>query len=413
MRTTGAEATYRRPPLRLYHTIMPSQSKFPLFKPNRSQLSISSNKSEQRRQSFYDQSPIESPLHSPTTKSPGGHFEVGKEAPALLSSNKEEDSASAPASETNTGSRHRQPPTTTNPLQRCQSQRSPPSAPVNISHLDSKQAPQRPPGPQTNRLVKRNSPNLEAKKKRPFWGFRSNSSSWKSTAESPREQSSGGFARGVVPLRTTNEAVEREGQQSWQLSSQFPSPTVEEESEGDTVNLPLYRHSIVFPTNVAPSHPSSAPDDPSTQDHNYTHFRFPPFTTASSQHSSEQEGKAPVWERIGRGPHHRNLSDQQHQTLHPSQSATNASSSSKIRLDTGFAETPYPSNSRPPSRQSIEPPSPSSFSHGPFHQRSGSSQKSSFVEGSMVSSTQQHPSGRGSEAPQQNTQSGSRGEGMG
>ena len=376
---------------------MPSQSKFASFK-NRSQLSLSSNKSGRKRQSFYDQSPIESPLHSPTT-SPTGNFQAGKEA---LSNTKD----NTPASVTDPRNRYRQ---STNSLQRSQSQRSPRSPPSDpVTHLDSKQAPQR---PQTNRLVKKTNPNPETKKKRTFWGLVS-SNSRKSSAQSSQDQGANDSRRGVVPPRANSQVSEERDRQNWQSSSHFPSPTVEEESEEDIVTKNFYRHSVAFPTNFAASNPLSTSDDSSTRDYNYTQFRSPPFTTASSQQSSEQEGKAPVWERIGRGPHHRNPSDQQHQTLHPSQSTTNPSSGSKIRLDIGFVDTAHSSNSRPPSRQSIEPPSPSSFSHGPFHQRSGSSQKSSFIEGPMVSSTQQHSTGRGSEAGQQGTQSGSRGEGM-
>ena len=390
---------------------MPSQSKFALFKQNRSQLSLSSNKSGQKRQSFYDQSPTESPLHSPTTTtSPGGNTIQSAEGGTLSSTNKEEEDNTLRGESTDPRNRYRQ---STNPLQRSQSQRSPrspPSAPPLSNHLldlDSKQA-QRPPRP--TRLVKKTNPIPEAKKKKTFWGFGYSSSSRKSPAQNNHEHGPSHLTQGAAPPRANSELGEQQNQQNWQSSSRFPSTTtVEEESEEDIVTKNFYRHSVVFPTNFAPSDPSS-PDSPSNQDYNYTRLRSPPFTTASSQQSSEQEGKAPAWERIGRGPHHRNPSDQPHQTLHPSQSATNPSSGSKVRLDLAFTDT---SNSRPPSRQSIEPPSPSSFSHGPFiHQRSGSSQKSSFIEGPMVPNSQQHPSGRGSEAPQQNAPSGSRGEGM-
>ena len=102
--------------------------------------------------------------------------------------------------------------------------------------------------------------------------------------------------------------------------------------------------------------------------------RDPSFNTASSQAQGEVGSqRPPAWDRLGRVPHQRTASSDESYAIHSA-----GTSAQKSRLEPGYPEQHY-SNSRPPSRQSIEPPSPSETSYTLSHQRTTSSQNSSIT----------------------------------
>ena len=111
------------------------------------------------------------------------------------------------------------------------------------------------------------------------------------------------------------------------------------------------------------------------------------FNTASSHPQAE---RAPAWERLGtRTTHQRTASTDESYAI---QSA--GTSAQKSRLEPNYSDQHF-TNSRPPSRQSIDPPSPSETSFTLSHQRTTSSQNSSLTKGYMGSqNNQQQPGGR-------------------
>ena len=117
------------------------------------------------------------------------------------------------------------------------------------------------------------------------------------------------------------------------------------------------------------------------------------FNTASSQAQGEAGSqRPPAWERLGRVPHQRTASSDESYAI---QSA--GTSAQKSRLEPNYSEQHY-STSRPPSRQSIDPPSPSETSYTLSHQRTASSKDSSSAKGFMGSQNNQQQSvGRNAE----------------
>ena len=111
------------------------------------------------------------------------------------------------------------------------------------------------------------------------------------------------------------------------------------------------------------------------------------FTTASSQAQGEagSQRTPAAWERPGRIQHQRTASTDE------SYAILAGTSAQKSRLEPNYSDQHY-SNSRPPSRQSVDPPSPSEASYTLSHQRTTSSQNSSIVKGYMGSQNNQQQS---------------------
>ena len=124
------------------------------------------------------------------------------------------------------------------------------------------------------------------------------------------------------------------------------------------------------------------------------------FTTASSQAQGEvgSQRTPAAWERLSRVQHQRTASTDESYAI---QSA--GTSAQKSRLEPNYSDQHY-SNSRPPSRQSVDPPSPSEASYTLSHQRTTSSQNSTSTKGYMGSQNnqqqQQQPNSRNAEVQQ-------------
>ena len=378
---------------------------------------------QQRRRGSY-QASIESPVQSPASPSslsagparsvsplvPVYHDKNSTPPRPILAAVKEPDISSNPV----------QKPKTLRKLRRSQSQRnqrltSPPSDPTGVNLVGpttqaNRPSPQIDENPSTfhhsQQEAGRQVP--EQKKKRRFFGRSDNSSL-------NRRLSTKGESAPRPRIVTTTSPQ----QQNWSPSANYPSPTVDEESEEEIVTKNLYRHSVAFTGHTLyTDHSPSTAYSPSVQDSPSSQFNYASFNTASSQSQPQEQGgshKAPAWERIGRsGQHHRNhSSDQQYPTIQTSQSNISSSSVHKLKPELSFPDASHSSSSRPPSRQSLEPPSPSITLQGPFHHRGPSVQSTASLAESQMgpSNNQQHSSARSHESTQQGAQLGSAREG--
>ena len=411
-----------------------TNTKYSLFKSNRSQASLLSNQSFQERVS-HQASPIDSPLHSPAFPPPSA------QSSPLGPEDKERDDAFARASHEADAAKFYQanPASKPNVLQRSQSHRASPS-PRSVS------------GPTINLVSPthgaagatridenpnsfyQNTPQIsnkiEHKKKRRFFGF-GDSSSGKEGTTLPAPEPPRGLGRSISVRRTApvQQIVTNTGDyatpQQWpsgSTSAKFPSPTVDEEPEPRESlhpNSPYGAYSAIPP--IPPKDPPrSAILLPSSgSDHRHTEGQPQSSTTAASSKPqlAEQVGsKTPAWEKIGRTPaHHRNQSSDvqpQYQAFQPAPSTASSGSSypvpSRSTQDLAYPQPQYSRDSRPSSRQSYEPPSPTHSQSHPSHLRTSSLQASPlYGENSMApQSSQQHAGRASTEQGQQNTQAG-------
>ena len=288
------------------------------------------------------------------------------------------------------------------PLGRTQSQRSPPttfSAGRGASPLTS---------PEVN--IGQNSASATAsahqsstvksfksdqKKKRRFWNWGDNkglglSSSSASTQGDPsRSPPTAIDPAGSSAAPHPKVLTKRRGNPRNQSFSR-PSPDQAPEEEEPTTTSKAaakarQRHSVIgLPIQTGRREGSVSSRDDLSQTKFYSGSTF---TTASSQAQGEagSQRTPAAWERPGRIQHQRTASTDE------SYAILAGTSAQKSRLEPNYSDQHY-SNSRPPSRQSVDPPSPSEASYTLSHQRTTSSQNSSIVKGYMGSQNNQQQS---------------------
>ncbi|MCJ1476187.1 hypothetical protein MMC13_004852 [Lambiella insularis] len=411
-------------------------NKYSLFKSNRSQASLLSNQSFQERASF-QASPIESPLHSPAFPPPSAA------SSPLSPDDKDKDDALARKYEVDAASFHQVHQSKPNVLQRSQSQRSTPSPratfgpgpTINLvsptqSSVGGSPTIAEDPDSQTPDFQQPPQAAQNLKKKRHFFGIGKDSSNAKEVIPIATPIPPRGLARSVSARKTapepssSTETGNDHSQQHWPSSTKLPSPVGDDDLQ-DTYalhpNNPYGNHS----SNTPPIPPKDPPRSPlflpsSAQDHRHNDAQPPSPNTAPSQsQATDQLGaKPPAWDRVGRpSNHHRAISSEtqpQYQAFQPVPSSSSSTSShplqSRSTQDLAFPQPPFSQNSRPSSRQSYEPPSPSHSLQLPFHQRNASLHTPQhYSEGSMgpPATQQQHPpGGRSIESAQQNTHPG-------
>ena len=291
-------------------------------------------------------------------------------------------------------------------LTRNQSQRSPPAANWEQRGATKLTNSENRPDNSPYRAGTVKSTKTEQKKKKRFWtnwgdNFGLGSASSSSSSAPPPSGTS------FVPQQRSNASSsqprvlqkKRPGQLNQQQPSSKPSsPIAGEELDQDRVFAARsrQRHSVIgLPFQLEPRD-----DSPSRWDYSSQQYNEPvsPVNTASSQSQAEAGShKAPAWERLGRTGHQRTASTDETYTI---QSA--GTSAQKSRLELNYPEGHYNPNSRPPSRQSIDPPSPSEVTFNPLsHQRTTSSQNTSAKGPMGPASNQQHSAGRNADSSQQ------------
>ncbi|MCJ1285241.1 hypothetical protein MMC26_004581 [Xylographa opegraphella] len=411
-------------------------NKYSLFKSNRSQASLLSN------QSLYDRgpdqpSPIDSPLHSPAVPPPSAASSPlspdDNDRDDILARNYEADAARFHQSNT-----HTKP----NVLQRSQSQRASPSPRighgptinlVSPTHGGVAASPTIDEDPDTIGQESQQAPHLtqNLKKKRRFFGLGGESSSVKEVTHTPSPNPARGLGRSISVRRTgpqpqiSTDVGTNSSETTWPLgssSAKFPSPTVDEEPEGEQSLHPSSPHGKystppIIPPKDSPKSPLFLPTFVPEHRHNEQHPQSSVAASGQLQPLEQVAAKIPSLERVGRTPgtHQQNSSSElqtQYQAFQPVHSSAGSSAShqlhSRSTQDLTYPQPLYPQrNSRPSSRQSYEPPSPSQPQHLPFHHGTSSLQAVPlYSENTMVPpATQPHSGGRSSEQNQQNTQS--------
>jgi len=402
-------------------------SKYSLFnKSNRSQASLLSNQSFQERGGSYQPSPIDSPLQSPAFPSPSAA------SSPLSPDDKDKDDALARTYEADASKFYHSKDHGRNVLQRAQSHRtstsprstlgptinlvSPPHSTAGSPRIDEDPD-------KFYQPIQEAPAKSELKKKRRFLGL--GGSSDKEAAVTPALNSPRGLGRSISVRRAAAqpELLTNVGNYSAQhhwpsgsTSAQFFSPTVREEPEaGEDLESPYGQDSRLtppIPPKDPPKSPLLAPKQEPENIRNETHTQYP--TTASNRsHPTEQAGlRTSAWDRPTRASnHHRNPSADlasQYQPYPAPASATSTPSHilpSRSAQDLAYPPTLFSQNSRPSSRQSLEPPSPSyTQSHNQtLHQRTTSLQVgNTYSENSMgPPSTQAHVGNRSQEFSQQ------------
>ena len=425
------------------------KSKLSIFKSNRSQASLLSNVSasspselqtpQQQHQQRGDRllrispqpSPIDSPLYSPNSISASPLGPDDDRSPF-----QEYNTAPAEQFESN-------PPPVQSPsprkLRRSLSHR---SYSVGVGS-QSGSAPKTTPKPDNNAAEQRTLSNStrnsqqeksapEQKKKRRFFGLGEQSSSKDKPQNSSKTLGRSLSTRTSQPPLTTTTttatatvtAATSSGQPisrpRWPASPNLPSPAEEEEQpHGEIHARKLHnRHSVAFPNPTVPEEfrsliGSGAIDINKT--YNTVRAEETPVTTASNQIPSGQGGaqRTPIWDRVEHRPgrHNRTVSTDYHGIYAQQQTPAHGSSAGRqaTRPELNYPESQQ-QNSRPSSRQSVDPPSPS-HSQLAFHHKSPSTQSVSSINDMGPPQPQHTPSSRSTDTPQPSSQSGSR-EGM-
>ena len=404
-------------------------SKYNLFKSNRSQASLLSNQSLQERGGSYQPSPIDSPLQSPAFLPPSAA------SSPLSPDDKSTDDSLARSYEADAANFYQSNHHGRNVLQRSQSHRTSPSPRSTLGPTINLVSP-------TNNAagfpsvdedpdkfyqnIQEAPAKSEHKKKRRFLGL--GGSSEKEAIVTPALNSPRGLGRSISVRRAVGqpEHLTNTGNYSAQhhwpsgsTSAKFSSPTVDEESEGgDDLESSYGKNSRLtppIPPKDPPKLPLVAPKQEQENTGNEGHPQYP--TTASNRsHPTEQGGlRTSAWDRPARASnHHRNPSSDlaaQYQPYSAPASAGSASSHtlpSRSAQDLAYPQTLFSQNSRPSSRQSLEPPSPSysQSQNQTFHQRTTSLQVgNTYSESSMgPPSAQSHVGNRSQEFNQQNIQ---------
>ncbi|MCJ1392307.1 hypothetical protein MMC18_005174 [Xylographa bjoerkii] len=410
-------------------------NKYSLFKSNRSQASLLSNQSFHDRGS-YQASPIDSPLHSPA-------FPPSAASSPLSPDDKDRDDVLARNYEADAAKFHQSNHTKPNVLQRSQSQRASPSPRsghgptinlVSPTHSGAAGSPTIDEDPETIDQESHQAPHTTQylKKKRRFFGLGGESSSGKEVTHTSSPNPARGLGRSISVRRTgpqpqiSTDTGTYSSESAWpsgSTSAKFSSPTVDEEPEGGQSlhpNSPYGKYST--PPTIPPKDPPKSPLFLPTSGQEHRHNDQQPQLSVAAPGqllpSEQVTAKSPAWERVGRTPgtHQRNNSSElqpQYQAFQPVPSSAGSSSSnplhSRSAQDLAYPQPLYTQqNSRPSSRQSYEPPSPSQPQQLPFHQRTSSLQIIPlYSENPMVPpATQPHSGGRSSEQNQQAAQSG-------
>ena len=415
----------------------PKNKPLAFSKLSRSQSSLrSSNASDSKRRSSYLESPLDSPLNSPSPSHHPLENSTSNDFFGTPDPPRSDDSPTSPAPE----SSYKAASTAQRGLQRSQSYRSPPtrfSASTSpVGHAPSISEGLEETGNGNNSWVALNDEDAkpEPKKKRGFFRGLSDLRLTKESSTSSQKQPRRLVKNSRTPQPHPSVDQIRQTQQSPYPNS--PLSNREEESDEEIITKNLYRHSVALPAASSGYIRSPSPEEfhsSASTTANREYFgsapHAPPNTASGQSQPAEQGGAAHKggWERLGRvvphhHHHHRNLSATEvpqlqqpqpppPQSLHPAPAsgAAGLAPLHRGRLDPNFSES---SNSRPPSRQSLEPPSPSNPQGGSFsHLRRRSSQNSSLAESSMVAPGGPQQGGRGNmDNSQQNTQAGSRGE---
>lgn len=404
-------------------------SKYNLFKSNRSQASLLSTQSFQERGGSYQPSPIDSPLQSPAFPPPSAASSPlsphDKDKDDSLARNYEADAAKFYQ-----GSHHGR-----NVLQRSQSHRTSPSPRSTLGPTINLVSPTHSAAgsPRVDedpdkfyQKIQESPAKSDHKKKRRFLGL--GGSSDKEATITPALNSPRGLGRSISVRRAVGQPElqtntgDYSAQHHWpsgSTSANFSSPTVDEEPEsGDDFESPYGNDSRLtppIPPKDPPKSPLVAPKQEQENTRNEALSQYP--TTASNRsHPTEQVGlRTSAWDRPARASnHHRNPSADLAPQYQPYPAPASASSTSSHILpsrstqDLVYPQTLFSQNSRPSSRQSLEPPSPS-YSQGQnqtFHQRTTSLQVgNTYSEGSMgPPSAQSHAGNRSQEFNQQNIQ---------
>ena len=401
--------------------------KYSIFsKSNRSQASLLSNPSFQERGGSYQPSPIDSPLQSPAFPPPSAA------SSPLSPDDKDKDDALAYNYEADAAKFYQSPHHSRNVLQRSQSHRTSPSSfgpTINLVSPTHSTAgsPRIDEDPDTFYQSTQEPPaKSELKKKRRFLGL--GGSSDKEGTVAPALNSPRGLGRSISVRRAAAqpEILTNPGNYSAQhhwpsgsTSAKFPSPTVDEEPEGvDNLEKPSSKESRITPP-LPPKDPPKSPLLASKQEQENTRNEAQPQypTTASNRsHPTEQVGlRTSAWDRPARvSNHHRNPSADLAPQYQPYPAPASASSTSSHTLpsrsaqDLSYPPALFSQNSRPSSRQSLDPPSPSysQSQNQSFHQRTTSLQVgNTYSENPMgPPSTQSHTGNRSQEFNQQNLQ---------
>ncbi|MCJ1352135.1 MAG: hypothetical protein MMC33_002119 [Icmadophila ericetorum] len=414
------------------HSSAHKHNKLSLFKPNRSQASLLSSQDARS----YQGSPIDSPLQSPAFPPPAS---ISDQEPgvALDNSNIGRPYPSDPPTyhQSSNGGAPR----------RSQSQRSPPATqrphfgsqltqptihlvgPTQSSALETTRIDEDPDtfydqrrqqqGPQPN------PPKVE-KEKRRFFGFGKSSSSKESAASNSAGSSiTGGSQRQIG--RSTSVAgrkpppetrivtnINTNGQQSPQPYSpdsiSAGNTSIANEAEEGNIaqrNSPYGHFTDAIPT-LPPKDPIKSPRYPPSAEQEQSNI--PPSSQNASTVEYPPPTRTPTWDRVARpSNHHRNPSAEQviqYPTIHTGPpSATSISSHNLPPRGQDHSQLPY-LNSRPSSRQSYEPPSPSLE---PYHQRISSTQGQLPYSDRQMPSAQSRTNGRGADSGQQSSQQGS------
>ena len=409
------------------------------FKPNRSQSSLrGSNAGDSKRQSSYLESPADSAINSPQSS----HHPLDESAASseFFGSARSDDSPTSQAAES--GFHHYQDPSTTTShrgLQRSQSSRSPTSRFTGSSSTVGSFVPRASQSPQPSGGLNESANN-----------------SWlHDQGASPEPKKKRGFLRGFSDLRRSKDPSAAAAQkasrrvllknprappphvvaQHLRQTQQSPYPSIlsstrEEDSDEEIVTKNLYRHSVAIPTAAAASYadPSSPEDFYSSASTTANRETFaaaavsplaPPKTASGQQPLPSEQGgghESGAWERMTRLGHQRNPSSSSTQHQYPPQpqnyhlaaqsGAAGLTSLHRSRLDPSYSEQ---SNSRPSSRQSLEPPSPSHLlGGGQTVRRRSSGQGSSLAEKPLPSAGGPSHTGRGNmDGSQQGAQTAS------
>jgi hypothetical protein len=425
----------------LYRNDMKSH-KYSLFKSNRSQASLLSNQSFHERGGSFQPSPIDSPLQSPAYPPPS------TASSPLSPEDKDKDDSLARTYESDAARFYQSNPPShgRNVLHRSQSQRtspsprqafgptinlvSPPQSTAGSPRIDEDpaffyQQPKQEPPPKT-----------ELKKKRRFLGLGGSSSSsaeketiYAQPLASPRLGRSISIRRaGAQPdnITTTGAHFGQQPVSSGNTSTKFPSPTVDEEPEGRD----NFRNSIdKYPQRTPELPPKDPPKSPlfvPNQGQEYTYNEPQSLQTIvapNQSHQPETAGlKSSTWDRPqGKSSsHQRNHSAEiasQYKAFNPSTTSTSTTSShpppGRNTSELSYPQPLYTQGSRPGSRQSQEPPSPSYNQQPVYHQRGNSQQVGAVYPGDRMTPppTQPHSGSRTQEIrDQQNSQQGHRGQ---
>ena len=404
-------------------------NKYFSFKSNKSQASLLSSQSSTER-GPYQPSPIESPLASPA-------FPPSSAASSPLSpEDRDKDDSLARTYESDAARFYQSNNSGRNVLHRSQSHRTSPSPRASFGPTINLVSPTQSGGgsPRIDedpdsfyQKTQVAPPKTELKKKRRFLGLGSSSSSEKDTVVTPPLQSPRSLGRSTSVRRTVPEQLiltntgPYQAHQQWppgSTSAKFPSPILDEEREVEDNSSIAYDRYLRNTPPIPPKDPPKSPLLIPTQgpDYVYNDTSSPYSNPASSQLQPAEQGgsRAAAVDKASRTSNHpRNPSAEvipQYQVFQATPSSVSSGSShtlpSRSTQDLAYPQPLFSHSSRPSSRHSQEPPSPTHLQNSLFYQRTTSLQAGNLhIEGPMAPpATQQHTGSRSQEFNQQNSQ---------